>query len=142
MLKEFKKFAIKGNMLDMAIGIVIGAAFTTIVKSLVDDIIMPVIGKLSGGVDFTDLYINLSGGEYETLAAAREAGATTINYGMFINAIIAFLLVAWVLFFIVKGINKMKATEPKPEPTEKECPQCFTNISKKATRCPNCTANL
>ncbi|MFH1769246.1 MAG: large conductance mechanosensitive channel protein MscL [Parcubacteria group bacterium] len=142
MLKEFKKFAIKGNMLDMAIGIVIGAAFSTIVKSLVDDIIMPIVGSLIGNVDFSNLYINLSGGGYESLAVAREAGATTVNYGLFINALIAFLIVAWALFFVVKGINKLKAEEQAPEPTEKDCPKCFSKISIKATRCSNCTSEL
>jgi large conductance mechanosensitive channel len=115
MLKEFKEFAMKGNVVDLAIGIILGVAFTAIVNSLVNDIIMPPIGVLLGGVDFTDLYINLSGGEYPSLDAAREAGAATINYGIFINAVITFIIVAWVLFFLIKGMNKMKkAEEEKP----------------------------
>jgi len=115
MLKEFKEFAMKGNVVDLAIAIILGVAFTAIVNSLVNDIIMPPIGVLLGGVDFTDLYINLSGGEFASLDAAREAGAATINYGIFINAVITFIIVAWVLFFMVKGMNKMKkAEEAKP----------------------------
>jgi len=141
-VEEFKKFAVKGNMIDMAVGIVIGAAFSTIVKSLVGDIIMPVVGKLTGGMDFSNLFINLSEGEFGTLAAAQEAGAATLNYGLFINAIITFLIVAWALFLVVKGMNKMKSEEPKPEPNEKECPQCFSKIHKKAIRCSQCTADL
>lgn len=115
MLKEFKEFAVKGNVVDLAIGIILGVAFTAIVNSLVNDIIMPPIGVLLGGVDFTDLYINLSGGEFASLDAAREAGAATINYGIFINAVITFIIVAWVLFFLIKGMNRMKkAEEEKP----------------------------
>jgi len=115
MLKEFKEFALKGNFFDMAVGIVIGASFTTIVKSLVDDIIMPLVGYFSGGVDFASKFVNLTDGNYETLAAAKEAGAATINYGLFINAIITFCIVAFVLFMIVKGMNAAKkAEEEKP----------------------------
>ena len=115
MLKEFKEFAVKGNVVDLAIGIILGVAFTAIVNSLVNDIIMPPIGVLTGGVDFTDLYINLSGGQYASLEAAREAGAATINYGVFINAVITFIIVAWVLFFLVRGMNRLKkAEEEKP----------------------------
>jgi len=131
-LKEFKEFAVKGNVLDMAVGIIIGAAFGTIVKSLVDDILMPPIGLLLGGVDFTDLFLTLSAGSvpgpYGTLAAAREAGAVTINYGVFINGLISFLIVAFAVFMIVKSFNKLKAKEeaapaappPPPEPTAEE----------------------
>lgn len=124
MLKEFKEFAVKGNVVDLAIGIILGVAFTAIVNSLVNDIIMPPIGVLLGGTDFTDLYINLSGGEYASLEAAREAGAATINYGIFINAVITFVIVAWVLFFLVKGMNRLKrqeeekSAEPAPPPRE------------------------
>ena len=127
MLKEFKEFAIKGNMLDMAVGIIIGAAFGTIVKSLVDDVLMPPIGMLLGGSDFSDLFITLSqgttAGPYETLAAAQEAGAVTLNYGLFINAVIAFLIVAWAVFFVVRGFNRLKkeeeaAEEAPPAPPE------------------------
>lgn len=111
MLDEFKKFALRGNVVDMAVGIIIGAAFSTIVKSLVDDIIMPVAGLFTGGTDFTNLFITLSEGEFETLTAAQEAGAATLNYGLFINAIIAFLIVAWVLFLVIKGMNSLKKKE-------------------------------
>ncbi|HNP36704.1 MAG TPA: large conductance mechanosensitive channel protein MscL [Woeseiaceae bacterium] len=111
MLKEFKEFAMRGNVVDMAVGIIIGAAFGSIVKSLVDDIIMPPIGMAIGGIDFSDLYINLSSGEYESLTAAKAAGAATINYGVFLNALFSFLIVAFAVFLLVKGINKMKKTE-------------------------------
>lgn len=111
MLKEFKEFALKGNFFDMAVGIVIGAAFTTIVKSLVDDIIMPLVGLFSGGIDFGSKFINLTDGDYATLAAAKEAGAATINYGLFINAVITFIIVAFVLFMIIKGMNAAKKAE-------------------------------
>ena len=121
MLKEFKEFAVKGNVVDLAIGIILGVAFTAIVNSLVNDIIMPPIGVLLGGVDFTDLYINLSGGEYASLEAAREAGAATINYGIFINAVITFVIVAWVLFFLVKGMNRLKKAEEE-KPAEPKAP--------------------
>jgi len=111
MFKEFKEFALKGNFFDMAVGIVIGAAFTTIVKSLVDDIIMPIVGVFSGGIDFGSKFINLTDGDYATLAAAKEAGAATLNYGLFINAIITFIIVAFVLFMIIKGMNAAKKAE-------------------------------
>jgi large conductance mechanosensitive channel len=121
MLKEFKEFAMRGNVVDMAVGIIIGAAFTSIVKSLVDDILMPPIGMAVGGIDFSDLFINLSDGEYTSLAAAQEAGAATINYGLFLNNVISFLIVAFAIFLLVKGINSMKRNEvetpeepPKP----------------------------
>ena len=132
MLKEFKEFAVKGNMLDMAVGIIIGAAFGTIVKSLVDDILMPPIGMLLGGVDFSEMFLTLQqgavAGPYATLAAAKEAGAVTMNYGLFINGVISFLIVAWAVFFVVKGFNKLKQAEeeapaappPPPEPTAEE----------------------
>lgn len=118
MLKEFKEFAVKGNVVDMGVGIVIGAAFTSIVNSFVADIINPIIGVITGGIDFSNLFINLGDGEYASLAAAQEAGAPTINYGLFINAIISFLIVAWVLFMVIKGVNRMKReqeAEPEPE---------------------------
>jgi large conductance mechanosensitive channel len=116
MLQEFKEFALRGNVVDMAVGIIIGAAFSTIVKSLVDDVIMPPIGLVTGGVDFSDLYINLSGGDYESLAQAREAGAATINVGVFINNVISFAIVAFVLFLVIKGMNQLRRKqEEKPE---------------------------
>jgi large conductance mechanosensitive channel len=145
MWKEFKEFAMRGNVIDMAVGIILGGAFNTIVKSLVDDIIMPPIGLALGRVDFANLYINLSGGSYESLAKAQEAGAATINYGVFINSIISFLIVAWVMFLLVTRINKMKQEKKSKEPaapTTKECPYCFTQIPIQATRCPHCTSQL
>lgn len=120
MLKEFKEFAMRGNVVDMAVGIIIGAAFTSIVKSLVDDILMPPIGMAVGGIDFSDLFINLSDGEYTSLAAAQEAGAATINYGLFLNNLISFLIVAFAVFLLVKGINSMKRNE---EETPEEPPK-------------------
>ncbi len=125
MLKEFKEFAVKGNVVDMGVGIVIGAAFTSIVTSFVKDIVNPIIGVITGGVDFSNLFINLGDGDFDSLAAAQEAGAPTINYGLFINAIIAFVIVAWVLFMVIKGVNQMKReeeAEPEapPEPPKSE----------------------
>jgi large conductance mechanosensitive channel len=150
MWKEFKDFAIKGNVLDMAIGIVIGAAFGTIVQSFVKDIIMPPIGILLGNVDFADLFVVLKqgvevAGPYANLEAAQSAGAVTINYGMFFNAVISFLIIAFAVFMIVKGYNRMKRAEeaaPPPEPTIKNCPYCLSEIPVKATKCANCTSEL
>lgn len=151
MFKEFRDFIMRGNVVDLAIGIIIGAAFTTVVDSLVNDILMPPIGMLLGGVDFANLFINLSGGGYTSLAAAQEAGAATINYGVFLNSLISFLIVALAVFFIVKGINRMRESVPvgkkaEPEPEEevktKQCPFCYTMIPYEATRCPNCTSDL
>jgi large conductance mechanosensitive channel len=143
-ITEFKEFAVKGNAIDMAVGIVIGSAFGTIVNSLVNDIIMPPIGLLLGGVDFTNLFVNLSGGEYATLTLAQEAGVATINYGLFINALISFLIIAWALFMIVKMTNKLKKEELVEDeaPTTKECPFCKSTIHIDATRCSACTAEL
>ena len=141
-IKEFKEFAIKGNVLDMAIGIIIGTAFGKIVTSLVSDIIMPPIGLLLGKVNFKDLYLNLSGQQYESLEAAKAAGAATINYGTFINLVIDFLIVAFVMFMIIKQVNRTKR-KPEPGPaTTKECPFCLSTIPIKATRCPACTSQL
>lgn len=143
MLKEFKEFALRGNMLDLAIGIIIGAAFNKIVTSLVNDIIMPPIGLLLGNIDFTGLYINLSGQSYPSLAAAQDAKAPTINYGIFINNIIDFLIVAFVVFLLVRWFNRMKRKpEEQVTPTTKPCPYCLTTVPIKATRCPNCTSQL
>lgn len=114
-IKEFKEFAIKGNVVDMGVGIVIGAAFTSIVNSLVSDVIMPVAGFITGGIDFSNLFINLSGGDYASLKAAQDAGAATVNYGLFINAVISFLIVAWILFMIIKGVNQLKRQEETVE---------------------------
>ncbi len=144
MLKEFKEFAMRGNVVDMAVGIIIGAAFGGIVKSLVGDIIMPPIGLLLGGVDFSDIFINLSGGDYASLAAAREAGAATINLGVFINTVLNFLIVAFAIFLVIRLINRLKRKEeaPAPEPTTKDCPFCFSTIPLRATRCGHCTSEL
>jgi large conductance mechanosensitive channel len=144
MIKEFQEFINRGSVLDLAVGIIIGTAFKDIINSLVNDIIMPPIGLILGQVDFSSLYINLSGTEYETLAAAQEAGAATINYGLFINTIINFLIIAFVVFLIVRQVNRMQREEEAPpaEPTTKECPYCRTEIAIEATRCPNCTSQL
>jgi large conductance mechanosensitive channel len=144
-VKEFKEFALKGNVIDLAVGVVIGAAFNSIVNSVVKDVIMPPIGLLLGRVDFKDLYINLSGGEYKTFAAAQEAGAVTINYGLFINSVIGFLITAWAIFMMVKIINRARRDQEKaPQKTEtaKPCPFCFSIIHLQAKRCPNCTSEL
>jgi large conductance mechanosensitive channel len=146
MLKEFKEFALKGSVLDLAIGIIIGGVFTPIVKSLVEDMIMPLIGLLLGRVDFTQLYIMLRPGTvlppYDTLEAAKAAGAVTINYGIFINSIVTFVLVAFAVFLLVKLINRWRREPAPPEPNTKECPMCYTEIPIKAIRCPNCTSDL
>ena len=148
MFKEFKEFAIKGNVVDMAVGIIIGAAFGSIVNSFVTDVIMPPIGILLGNVDFSNLYIILKEGKtpapYETLSAANAAGAVTLNYGKFINTIISFLIVAFSVFLVIKNINAMRRKQeiPPPVQTTKECPYCFTVIPLKAARCPNCTSDL
>lgn len=143
MLQEFKEFALRGNVLDLAIAVIIGAAFGAIVNSFVNDILMPPIGLLVGNAEFSDLFINLSGGRYETLAAAQEAGAVTINYGVFANTIINFIIIAFALFLIVRQVNRLQRKEEKPEePTTKECPYCLSTIPIGATRCPHCTAEL
>jgi len=141
MLKEFKEFAMRGNVLDMAIGIIIGAAFGKIITSLVNDVLMPPIGLLLGKLDFTKLYINLSGQHYASLADAKAAGVVTINYGVFINTVIDFLIVAFVIFLLIRQVNKFKR-QPEVVPTTKECPYCFSVIPIKATRCPHCTSEL
>ena len=145
MLKEFKEFAVRGNVVDMAVGIVIGVAFGGIIKSLVADLIMPPIGLLLGGVNFSDIFINLSGGDYESLAAAKEAGAATLNVGVFFNTLLNFVIVAFAIFILIRAINKMKRKEeqaPEPEATTKDCPFCYSAIPIKATRCGNCTSEL
>lgn len=145
MIKEFKEFAIKGNVIDMAVGIIIGGAFGKIVTSLVNDVIMPPIGRLLGRVNFGDLFINLSGEDYKSIAEAKAAGAPTLNYGIFINTVIDFLIIAFVIFLVIRSINKLKRAPAPPPPgpaTTKECPFCFSTIPIKATRCPNCTSDL
>jgi len=142
MLKEFKEFALKGNVVDLAIAVIIGAAFGKVVSSFVNDIIMPPIGMLLGGVNFSDLFISLDGQTYPSLAVAQAAGAATINYGVFLTTIIDFVIIAWVLFLVVKAMNRMKKAPAPADPTTKTCPQCTTEIPIKAVRCPHCTSNL
>ncbi|MGD8243576.1 MAG: large conductance mechanosensitive channel protein MscL [Anaerolineae bacterium] len=143
MLKEFKEFALRGNVLDLAIGIIIGGAFGRIVSSFVDDLLMPPIGVILGNVDFSNLFINLSGGRYETLAAAQEAGAATINYGLFISTVIDFVIVAFAIFLLIRQVNRLQREEEAPaEPTTKDCPYCLSTIPLEATRCPHCTSSL
>jgi large conductance mechanosensitive channel len=148
MLKEFKEFAMRGNVVDMAVGIIIGAAFGTIVKSLVADIIMPPIGLLLGNVDFSNLFIVLkqgaTAGPFATIAEAQKAGAVTINYGLFANTVISFVIVAFAVFLLIRAINKLQREEEAPpeEPTTKDCPHCLSTIPIKATRCGHCTSEL
>ncbi len=147
MFKDFKEFAMRGNVVDMAVGIVIGAAFGAIVKSFVDDVIMPPIGLLLGNVDFSNIFFTLKEGSkaaapYATPAAAKAAGAVTLNLGIFINTIISFIIIAFAVFLVIKGINRMKREAPAAEPASKECPFCFSNIPIKANRCPHCTSQL
>ena len=149
MLKEFKEFVMRGNVVDMAVGIIIGAAFGTIINSLVADVIMPPIGLLLGNIDFSNLFVVLKEGAkapppYETLTAAKAAGATSINYGIFINTIITFLIVAFAVFLLIRNINRLRRQEEAPPavPTTRECSYCFSAIPIKATRCPHCTSDL
>ncbi len=143
---EFKKFIMRGNVIDLAVGVIVGGAFQAIVKSLVDDVVMPVISLATKGLNFADLFIALDGKEYETLAAAQEAGAATLNYGNFVSAVINFIIMAFVVFLIVKTINKIaekgKKEEAPAAPTTKECPFCKSEIAIGATKCPNCTSDL
>ena len=145
----FKQFIMRGNVVDMAVGVIIGGAFGKIVNSLVSDVIMPPIGKLTGGVDFSNLFINLSSTPYATLAEAQKAGAATINYGMFLNSVINFLIIAAAIFFMITWLNKLKnllakeeAEAPAAEPTTKKCPYCLSEIPIKATKCAHCTSDL
>jgi large conductance mechanosensitive channel len=142
MLKEFKQFVMRGNVVDLAVGVIIGAAFGRIVTSLVSDIIMPPIGLALGHVDFSSLFLNISGTSYPTLAAAKAANAATINYGIFINTVIDFLIVAFVIFLMISQINRWQTPAPAAAPSTKDCPYCFSAIPIKATRCPNCTSQL
>jgi large conductance mechanosensitive channel len=143
MLKEFKEFAMRGNVLDMAVGIIIGAAFGKIITSFVEDLLMPPLGLLIGKVDFSSLYVNLTEKSYESLAAAKAAGAATINYGMFFNHVINFLIVAFAIFLLIRQVNRLKREAPAaaPAPT-RDCPFCLSAIALKATRCAHCTAEL
>jgi large conductance mechanosensitive channel len=142
MLKEFKEFAMRGNVLDLAVGIIIGAAFGKIVSSFVADVLMPPIGLLLGGVNFGNLFVNLSSGGYATIEAAKAAGAPTLNYGVFLQAIVDFLIVAFAVFLLVRTVNRMQKPAPAAPPATKECPLCATAIPLKARRCPACTADL
>jgi large conductance mechanosensitive channel len=142
MLKEFREFIARGNVVDLAIAVVIGAAFGRIVTSFVEDILMPPIGLLLGNVDFSDLFINLSGTAYPSVEAAKAAGAATINYGIFFNQIINFLIIAFAIFLLIRQINRLQRPGPAAAPTTKECPQCLSSIPLKATRCAFCTTNL
>lgn len=141
MWKEFRDFAVRGNVIDLAVGIIIGAAFGKIVTSLVNDILMPPLGVILGKVDFSNLYINLTGKAYASLAEAKAAGAATINYGLFINNIIDFVIVAFAVFLLIRQVNKLTA-KPTPPAATKECPYCASAIPLKATRCPQCTSEL
>lgn len=146
MFKEFRDFAMRGNVVDMAVGIIIGAAFGAIVKSLVSDLLMPPIGLLLGNVDFADLFVVLSegtvAGPYATLTAAQEAGAVTLNYGLFVNAVVSFVIVAFAVFVLIRNLNRLKRAEEPAAPTTKDCPHCCTSIPLAATRCPHCTSAL
>ncbi len=147
-VKEFREFAVRGNVVDMAVGIIIGGAFGTVVKSFVDDVMMPPLGILVGDVDFQDMIVVLregsTPGPYETLAAAREAGAVSLNVGMFLNAVVSFAIVAFAVFLLVKSVNRLKRVEEAPPaaPTTKDCPFCASSIPIKATRCPMCTSEV
>jgi large conductance mechanosensitive channel len=141
-LQEFKQFAMRGNVIDMAVGVIIGSAFGKIVSSFTNDVLMPPIGALLGKVDFTNLYLNMSGTPYASLADAKKAGAATINYGLFLNTVIDFLIVALVLFLMIQQINRLLAPAPAAKPTTKDCPYCLTQIPIKATRCAHCTSQL
>jgi large conductance mechanosensitive channel len=144
MLKEFKEFAVKGNVLDMAVGIILGVAFGKIVTSLVEDIIMPPVGLLLGRVDFANLFFTLTGQHFDTLAAARASGAPTINYGLFLNSIFNFLIVAFAIFLLVKQVNRFRRQQESaaPIPSNRECPHCLSSIPVRATRCAYCTADV
>jgi large conductance mechanosensitive channel len=148
MVKEFKDFAVRGNVVDMAVGIIIGGAFGTVVKSFVDDVMMPPLGMLVGNIDFQNILVVLRqgtpAGPYETLAAAKEAGAVTLNLGLFVNAIVSFAIVAFAVFLLVRSLNRLKRKEEAPAaaPTTRDCPFCMSSIPLKATRCPHCTSEV
>lgn len=142
MLKDFREFAMRGNVMDMAVGIIIGGAFGKIVSSLVSDVIMPPIGMLLGKLDFSNLFVDLSRGGYASLAAAKEAGAPTLNYGLFINTLLDFVVVAFAIFLVIKQLNRLKKETPPPPPNTRECPECLSAIPKAAKRCLHCTAQV
>ena len=141
MIKEFKEFAMRGNVLDMAVGIIIGAAFGQIVTSFVADVMMPPIGRLIGHVDFSNLFVNLTGTHHDTIAAAKAAGAATLNYGLFLNTLINFLIVAFAVFLLVRQVNRL-APKPAPVPTTRDCPYCLSAVPIRATKCAHCTSEL
>jgi large conductance mechanosensitive channel len=140
--KDFKKFALRGNVIDLAVAVIVGGAFGKITTSLVNDIIMPPIGLLLGKVNFTNLYINLSNKHYDSLADAQKNGAPTLNYGMFINTVLDFVIIAFVIFLVLRQLNRFKKNEQKPDPMTKECPHCLSDIPLKASRCKFCTSAL
>lgn len=142
MYREFKEFIMRGNVVDLAVAVVIGAAFGKLVTSFVEDVLMPPIGLALGGVDFSNLFINLSGNAYPSIAAAKAAGAATLNYGIFINNIINFLIIAFAIFLVIKAINRMQGPAPAAAPTTKDCPYCLSAVPLKATKCAHCTAEL
>lgn len=142
MLKEFREFVMRGNVVDLAVAVIIGAAFGKIITSFVEDVLMPPIGMALGNVDFSNLFINLSGEDYPSVAAAKAAGAATLNYGIFLNHIINFSIIALAVFILIKQINRLNKPAPAPVPAIKDCPHCFSSIPLKATRCPHCTSNL
>jgi large conductance mechanosensitive channel len=147
MWKEFKAFVMRGNVMDLAVGVIIGAAFGSVVKSLVDDVIMPPLGFVTGGIDFSNKYILLKDGAaagppYASLAAAKDAGAVTLNYGLFINALITFLIVALAIFLMIRAINRLYRQPAAPTPDTQPCPYCMLTVSLKATRCPHCTSEI
>jgi large conductance mechanosensitive channel len=142
MLKEFKEFAMRGNVLDMAVGIIVGAAFGQIVNSFVQDVMMPPLGRLIGHADFSNLFVNLTGQHYDTVAAAKAAGAATLNYGLFLNTIINFLIVAFAVFLLVRQVNRLMPKPAPAAPTTRDCPYCLSAVSMKATKCAHCTSDL
>jgi len=142
MFKEFKEFVMRGNVMDLAVGVIIGAAFGKIVGSLVNDVLMPLIGLLAGRVDFANLFVTLGEGTFATIADAKKAGVATLNYGVFLNTVIEFLIVAFAIFMVVKQVNRLKRPEPVAPPATKDCPHCATAIPIAAKKCPNCTSAL
>lgn len=142
MFKQFKEFAMRGNVLDMAVGIIIGAAFGQIVNSFVQDILMPPVGRMLGHADFSNLFVTLSGAHYDTLAAAKAAGAATINYGLFLNTIINFLIVAFAVFLLVRQVNRLAPKPAPPAPATRDCPYCLSAIPLKATKCAHCASGI
>jgi large conductance mechanosensitive channel len=142
MLKEFREFIARGNVIDMAVGIIVGAAFGKIVASLVDDIVMPPVGLLLGGIDFSNLFLSLTGQTYPSLKAAKDVGAPTVNYGLFLNNVINFVIISFVIFMIVRAVNRLKRQEAPPPPSGRDCPYCLSSIPIKATRCAHCTSEV